>query len=387
MLKFIIKKEYNLKTQRKLIYLIWFAIAIQNEFFLNYKILGLEFCDIAILFSGIFLIILYNKSYKLERYVILSFLYILMIAIISYLSLGTSSFNVFRDIRNFVFLLFSFMIFSQTKIEKTFLKKMFITCGVINSFTYLLFSESIDVRNITVIIWISAISFMVILLDKEKKPFYYYGIAIFNLVIIMLSQTRTVLIPVIFTFVILIFRYVRKFKIQKLIIYGIMIFTVFLMLYELGLIDTILKRFELENVFGLNSTLTLRTDSVKYNFSGFSIFNWLFGTGFGKEILYYHNFGGEYMLAVGTDLEMLVPNYIMKLGIIPFIIMIGFIAKRITMRRHIQKSEFHKLISIVLIGLLSGGMISGLVGPEASVIIGALFGLTCNINIMEKNNV
>jgi hypothetical protein len=197
----------------------------------------------------------------------------------------------------------------------------------------------------------------------------------------MLSQTRTMVIPILVAGVVLLVRFIKQMKFHKIISLSIIALAVVFILKRLGIYEVVLKRFASENIVGSHSTLTLRIDSVIYNFSDFSIVNWLFGSGFGREIMYYRNFWGKDMLATGTDLEMFIPNYIMKMGLIVFLIMISFVISKLWKCNKIQKSNFHKLILIIMFSILSGGFISGLVGPESSVILGMLFGFSSNKNI------
>ena len=370
-----------MKTQKTLIGIMWIAIAIQNSFFLNYKIAGLEISDIAILFGSLALIFLYPKTYKIRNYAFWSILYLIILASLSLGFAEASVTNILRDFRNFIFLILSFMIFSQTKISSAYMKKLFVWGGVFNSVTYILFSDSVIDRNLSVVLWVSVISCMIIMLDKDRKPKYYYLIAIFNIVIVMLSQTRTLIIPILFVGLVLIGSYLKRLEVKKIVFATSAIIVMVYAMQQFGIYDMILRRFASENMFGSYSTLNLRWDSIFLNFSDFSIFNWLFGTGFGKEIQYYRNFWGDDMIATGTDLEMFIPNYIMKIGLISFFAMLMFIASMLWRCNRKNKTDFHKLMYIITVGVLSGGIISGLVGPEASVILGVLFGLASNKDI------
>ena len=364
------------------VWIIWIAISIQNSLLLKYKIVGLELTDLAIVLCELILllyIIINTKNNKIGIGLVYVLIFTLFHVIFAF-GTGGTWFNIIRDVRNIIFLYLSYYIFKRLYINTKEIKKIFIICGLLNSIVYLIVMKSITTRNISVILWISVISTVIILLDKDKYPFWYYIIVIINIIVIMISQTRTLIIPIGVTFAILLYRYAKTIQLLKTILIVLLLCITLYISYKIGILNLVIARFNNIEFSNGNNTLSLRIMSVKLNFKNFSIYNWFFGKGIGKEIPYYHNFWGDDILMVGTDLEMLFPNYVMKFGIIPTGLVICNVIKQIKHSIDISKNNDSKLFFIILVVIFSGGMISGLVGPEASVIIGSIVGLICNKN-------
>lgn len=372
-----------MRKQVKLLYIMWFAIAIQNSSLLAYKIAGLELTDILIIASIVCFFSLHKADYPSRRYEVIFIAYILVLSLYGWF-MGSTIFNIVRDIRNYMFMLFSYMIFSQINVSWSKVGPLFVYSGLINSIVYIFVSEFFSIRDVSTILLVSVVSSTYVLLTAGSQPFHYYFIAALNIVVIFASQTRTLIIPVLACVAIIIARNLSHMKIGKIVLIG---FGTALMLYVLnyfGLLESVISRFQKDNMVGETSTLTLRINSVVLNFNKMSIFEWLFGVGFGKEIQYYHNFWEADMLATSTNLEMFVPNNIMKLGLFGFGIMVVWISYKVWFSIKCNYSTERKKILLVIICVFTGGFISGLCGPEASIILGTLLGLASNNNIYQE---
>lgn len=373
-----------MKRQVQLLYIMWFAIAIQNSFLLAYKIAGLEITDILVIFSIGCILVFHKNEYPTRRYTVLFLMYIIFLSLYGWIC-GSSLYNVIRDIRNYVFLIFSYVIFSQIGTSWHTVEPIFIYSGLINSIVYIFASSFFSIRDVSTILLVSVVSCTMIMLSRSPQPLHYYFIAALNIVVIFASQTRTLIIPVLVCLALIILRNLSQLRVGKILL---IVFSSLIVLYILqyfGLLEYVIERFQRDNIVGETSTLTLRIESALLNFKKMSFFDWLFGVGFGKEIQYYHNFWGSDMMAISTNLEMFVPNYIMKLGLVGFGVMTVWVVCRICISFKVNYSHYKKNTLLVVICVFSGGFISGLCGPEASIILGTLFGLSCNNNIYSEN--
>ena len=373
------------KYQEKFIAFIWFSLAIIGTFIEpTISFGGMSLVEFIILFSEFMLIFKKRKMWKIKKIDFLIFTYLLiLIAISSFFCDGY--FFLLRDLRNLILIIGSYCIFRDCSIDGNKLLKIFFGAGALNSILYLLSGTSLSARNISVILFISLISFNIGLFFTKQlgiNKVIIYTVVLLNAFVILISQTRSLIVCIGVTGMIYFGENIKKLEIHRILFILLLCIGVIYSLEKLGLLDIVVKRFDGEMVTGEKSTLVLRIDSVLYNFREFSWYNYLFGKGLGKTIIYYHNFSGIDRMAVGTELEMFIPNYIMKIGIVPiFFLMLQYI-KRLMKIIHKNMPKNRKKILYIFFSVISGGMISGLSGMEGGIIFAMLIGIMVNPNIM-----
>ncbi|MBI6102238.1 hypothetical protein H8J94_08255 [Clostridium perfringens] len=214
----------------------------------------------------------------------------------------------------------------------------------------------IGARDVSINLYISFFS-MAIILFIDKKGLYSFKndiIIILNFMAIVLSQQRTVIIPLIVLIVLFLlknFRFNFK-KITTIIIISLLCLILLNYLKNIGILELIKNRFSVELFSGENSTLNIRNETMKLAFSQNNIVNFILGCPFGFKY---------------SDLELLIPNYIIKYGVIGVVI-IFFYYVTIIINSYKKYYIYQKKILWIYIIMLIGGIISGFGGATGQML-------------------
>lgn len=342
-------------------------LSFDGELFNNIKILGLNINDIIIIFFmliSISILILKGKNNILIIFLGLYVVYLIFVGVDN----GVNTFDILYSFRTFLYLWAGYLIFRNINIYYIELTKIFILSGVITSIITIIFNgrSGGNLYLILIALWLVS--------EKDIKNIYKFLILMLGIAAILLSTQRTIIIPLI----IILMRFIKinfnKSIKNKLIVLPMLICIVFYLENKYFLISNLAIKFTPEKLFGVESTLNFRINSIFMNFN--SIINLFCGHGLGAKVAYYSNVN---TIAIGYDLEMLLPNYIHKYGIIGSFIMFIYFIKNIRLNYDF-KYEILKCLIVILIG----GMISGLSLYSGQLILGILIGVLSNKIMKER---
>lgn len=375
----------NVATSKKffVITCIYILFSIQNRFFDDvFSLFNMDFISLllSIILILYFLYCIYIKRIKVDKIFILFTLlivYKLAIGIIE----GNKISLIFIDIRTTVYFLCTYLIFRYNKLNEKYLISLikfggFINSGIFLYFMYKMINQyGIGFRDVSFNLYISFFSLAIILLIDNKSLYNLMNvfIAIINIISIVLSQQRTLIIPLI-VLIILFIKSNLKINLKSFIlIISILIISYIAVRYidKLGLLDVIKSRFSKELFSGESSTLNIRTDTMKAAFLESNIRTFIFGCGFGDKY---------------SELELLIPNYIIKYGFIGFIFVFVYFSTCILNKIKFY-SDFQKYILRIYLVMSIGGIISGFGGAPGQMLNGVVLGILMNDNLFNLDKI
>lgn len=346
---------------------------------IDFGFMRLDYFDLAIVMLIIIILIKMNP-YKSNKGKIL--LWSFSIFVLYYWIIGLINknqlFNVLMDTRSIFYFFAAFNIFIFTSKQKS--EKYVVVAGFIQSlaFIYTILKNSdianaIFFRDASYNLFLSYLSFCIALIRNIK----YKNIVIFvNTLAILISQTRTVIIPlIVFSLVFGIYN-LKKLNIRKLLTVPLIIFVIFFFLKSTQFYEILINRFSPENVTGEGNTLSLRIDSVFLNKDLIDFLVFITGKGMGTTFKYYPMYG---VISEANELEMFLPNIFYKYGIVLVIYVIYILIMPI--KKLLKKDNIsNKLFILSFYCMLIGGMISGLSGYQGFFYLGIYLGLIFNYN-------
>lgn len=377
-------KENRLDTFLFCMLIILFSL--QNKTTLNLTIINLGIIKLNIFDGGIafaIIVLLFRFLYikKVGVSIIewaLAFLFIifLFIGIIN----GNSIDNIMYNARAFFYLIAGFFLLRTFRGNKDFYFKLLgissLLCSIIYLYTYystyIIYGAQRFVDfNFSIILLF--IAFSIYYFREKEVSFFSVLTIILGSWAIISSQTRTFLVPLIILLSILVVYnlFTRK---SSSIVKAVSIIFVFIAVYIL--LFTTIADDAINRLQGLSanqeSTLDLRINSVIYNYETMSNAEKILGGGFGREVLYFANFG--YELEDAYNLEMYVGEIILKYGFFGFIILNTIFTYILFVKRKIAPKVLVSGIIIILLSLT----ISGLAGYTGFLFLGVTLGLISN---------
>lgn len=359
-------------------------LSIENIMFLNYKIAGLDIVDIGVIIGFIFVFyssfIKNDRSVKCSKYIFTTVGFTLVELIFSMLKDYQFRY-ILPDIRNFLFMAFAYEIFRSNQTEVEYVLSIIPSWGLINSLvslaTFGFFTNNYS-REIYTPLWISVFSIAYILFgSSQKNKAINYVIATINMITIILSQTRSYIIPVLIMFILYGIIAVKNQKFTQIILAGVIIGICILFLQNNGFYDMIIKR--MTGSFNTESTVWLRFENSSNHIASMSLLDWIIGRGFGERFNVIQYDG---TLRECSDLEMFVPNQLTEWGIIAFVLTYFVYIRNIVKSGLIRKSTALLMPCLVI---LIGGFVSGLVGMIGSVVLGIIIGMLSNPTGNKEN--
>ncbi|MGU9115900.1 hypothetical protein ACV3XZ_06830 [Clostridium perfringens] len=344
--------------------LLYCLLSIQNGFFDEiFNLFNMDLFSILLSFMliGYFFILLYRKVIKIDSIFIIFIILILYKLIVAVIVKNPIS-NILIDFRTTVYFFTTYLIYKYSNVDEEYFIKIIKTGGLLNSLIFLYFMNKIisefgiGARDVSINLYISFFS-MAIILFIDKKGLYSFKndiIIILNFMAIVLSQQRTVIIPLIVLIVLFLlknFRFNFK-KITTIIIISLLCLILLNYLKNIGILELIKNRFSVELFSGENSTLNIRNETMKLAFSQNNIVNFILGCPFGFKY---------------SDLELLIPNYIIKYGVIGVVI-IFFYYVTIIINSYKKYYIYQKKILWIYIIMLIGGIISGFGGATGQML-------------------
>lgn len=367
----------KIKDNNFLIFLIYILFSLQNSFFDDiFPILGMDLFSLllTIFLIGYFIYSILYKNLKIDK-LMLIFIMLIIYKIIISLIYNYQLKAILIDLRVTLYFFISYSIFKSITINKESIIKIIKIGGLINSIIFLYFmidlmkQQGIGARNVSINLYISLLCLGVILfLDKKNiRNFKNLLVSTLNVIAIILSQQRTIIIPLIILISIFI---VVNFKInlKSFASYVIMIIIIAIsikILDNIGILELVKNRFSKDLFIGENSTLSARGNATKEALLNIKVIDMFFGTGFGNKY---------------NDLELLFSNYLIKYGIIGSVLIVYELLNRIYI---VLKSSniFKKKITFILSIIFIGGVISGLGGNSGQMLLGIIFGIISNRKI------
>ncbi len=352
-------------------------LSIENILFLNYKIAGLDIVDIGVLVG--FAVVFYS-SYISPRRRLSCSLYVLAVVGFAVLEClfsfakGHQLRYILPDVRDLLFMVFTYEIFKNEKTDVEYILSIVPVWSLINSLIALgsfgFFNNAYS-REIYTPLWISVFSIGCILFKKEQNNgIVRYCIAVINLITIVLSQTRSYIIPVLIMFVLYGVFAIKDGKKFQVILVAAVIFVCILFLKQNGYYEMIVNR--MTGSFGTESTMWLRFENSINRIKSMNLLDWIVGKGFGER---FYVIQYDRTLRECSDLEMFIPNQLVKWGSIFFASIYSIFIMNI-IRSGLKQKPKALLVSAAVI--LVGGFISGLTGMIGSVILGIIFGMLAN---------
>lgn len=344
--------------------LLYCLLSIQNGFFDKiFNLFNMDLFSILLSFMliGYFFILLYRKVIKIDTIFII-FIILILYKLIVAVIVKNPILNILIDFRTTVYFFTTYLIYKYSNVDEEYFIKIIKAGGLLNSLIFLYFMNKIisefgiGARDVSINLYISFFS-MAIILFIDKKGLYSFKndiIMILNFIAIVLSQQRTVIIPLIVLIVLFLlenFRFNLK-KIITIIIISLLCLILLNYLKNIGILELIKNRFSVELFSGENSTLNIRNETMKLAFSQNNIINFILGCPFGFKY---------------SDLELLIPNYIIKYGVIG-VVTIFFYFITIIINSYKKYYVYQKKILWIYIIMLIGGIISGFGGATGQML-------------------
>lgn len=341
----------------------------------------MDFFDLLIMWLIIILIFKMNKknkiNVKVKKVISYTFIYIFFYLIIGMIN-KNSLFDILYDFRTNFYLITIFYISLLCKRNE--IEKWIIISGVIQSIVFLLIVlNSSDLvsgnfyRNVSYNLFLSYLSFCLALIKDIKIKSI---VVVLNSFAILISQTRTIIIPMILFFIIYSLNNTKKLKVKNIILLFFIVLVSSYLIKITNFSTVLYNRFNTQNVLGEESTLNLRINSILLNknlISGLSI---IIGNGMGTKLKYYPVY--NYISEV-NDLEMLIPSLFYKYGMISVLLSIIILLVPLKKLKN-QKNNEDKLLIFSFYCMLVGGLISGLSGYQGYFYLGIYLGLMFNLN-------
>lgn len=364
--------------------IILLVLAMESEFLLDYKVMGIDLSDIGII-SSLCLFsfaLISDGNFVLSKF---SFGFVLYSIIVFLLSIyrGYDVRYVLADFRNFLFFIFSYSLFRNKLVLPHYVLKVAPFWGLVNSLVFLvnlgILSGNYG-RELSTSLWISLFAINAILYydyrlisEKKKKLIKVFNLIslIVGIITILLSQTRTYIIPLIVMMLIYLLISIKKKSLKSIFVLLLFFIPVFYIAVNIPIedfIDILLIR--MGGILSNESTLMLRINNSLEQLSNMDFIDLILGRGFGERI-YVVTYNG--LTRPTSDLEMLIPNQILELGII------AVTALYISLMYNLKATnQFNRQLKIAFFSMFLGGIISGFVGMIGSIVFGFIIGLSSN---------
>lgn len=380
------------KLDAFLIVILFLSFSLQNKTTLNITVLTIGsiwlniFDAVILMFISLLLFrFVYIKRRKLVLYewtLIGLFFIFLLVGILNGNQLG----NIMYNARTFLYLILFLFITKNFKGDRIFFFKLFSICSLLTStiFFYTFFSMP-DFMNFPRLIHFNFtlvliyIAFSIFLFSKENVTIYTVLNIFYGSVAIFLTQTRTLIIPLVV--LLLIFAFLNFFNktntIKAKVLIVIFITLSLIILLSTSLSETLTNRFESISL-DKESTLDLRINSFNYNYETMFISEKFLGKGLGGEIEYFSGFNN---ITLETySLELYFGEIFVKYGFIGLILLNAIFSYIVYYNRRKLPKAF--IVSIIVI--LASLSISGLSGTTGFAFLGIILGLIANKHVWSS---
>ncbi|WP_225047587.1 hypothetical protein [Lacticaseibacillus kribbianus] len=359
--------KYSLVVKKDTFWLviIFILIGLQNNVFdTRAAVGGMDMVSLGLSISLLMLAarLLMLGRVRLSRALALLILYLVFLVLWGVAS-ANSLFRIFVDARPLLFLFSGYIVFQGLRVNEHTFEMALNLSGLICSVFYLVTYEQqsalfgIGYRNVSfpLVFTLSAISITLLSQNIESQSaisrIFDWTVVFLGSTAIVISQQRTLVIPLVLCFVIFI---LKNFKfnlrnIGRVLLLTLCAFAVYSVFQKIGVISILRNRFRVSSFFAQDSTLIVRGNTTSSTFQNLSFLSWTIGTPFGSA----------------ADLEMWIPNLVAKYGIVGTLVVFAAVGGKAL--RHVLtclRSNFTELnsyfFSFVVISI--GGFISGFGG-------------------------
>lgn len=341
----------------------------------NIRIGGLiDFTDMCVFVSLLFFAYSAGaEKPKLSRYTFFV-VFFLVLSFVYSISRDYQFRYILPDIRNTIYMVLAFNIFRSKQTDLSFIIDKLPIFGLINSIIILLntgFFAGDFSRDIFSSLWYPILGIACVLFEKEKRnTLIKYISLVFGMIAVLISQTRSLIIPLIAMLMIYAVIAIKERNPLKTLIVVALVGICIFVLTNQGYMNMLLQR--LEGTLDEESTMWLRFDNAKAHIRKMTFREKLIGEGFGKRF-FVVEYDGD--LRETLDLEMFFFNQLSEWGIIALCANY-FYYIRTMIKNKITRKPLSILVGSVVV--LIGGFVSGLVGSAASIVLGMVFGMLSN---------
>ena len=354
--------------------LILLALSIDNKFFLAYSFWGIGIVDVCLLFGLLFLFIGNNKIRENGQLVVSHYFFIMSLGGVFVLFFSLIKqyelFYLIADVRNYIFLVASYVLFRKANGAKEYVAKVIPWFSLLNCIVFLGVSNYLTgqyQREIYTPLWISVIAIGCILLNENSINPVRYFVAVIAIITILISQTRSYIFPIIIILACYTFRAVNRGKSKSIILVFIVCLSAYFYFSTHGLMDMISYR--MIGSFDKASTLWLRFENSIQQLQNMDFLEWIWGRGFGDR---FYVIQYDLSFRETSDLEMLFFNQIIEFGL-PLFLYNTFYFFINGYKGYLVSRNY--TFMIITIAVVIGGCVSGLVGANGSIIYGMLLGM------------
>lgn len=376
------------------------SFSLQNKTILNVTVIKLggmwlNIFDLVIVSCMVVLLFRFSYMYKrgfskIDLMLIGCFIFFLLMGIARQNEFASIVYNA----RALFYLIIMFWITKNFKANEMFFYKMLSSCAFLCSSIYFFaFLGSSNVSNneydrlvtFNLQIILLYIAFSIYFLIYKRISIVNVLNIIYGSIAIFTTQTRTLIIPVLFMLLFLILYGVLSRKSNFKIKISLVCASAFLFYFFVfsGFNELILNRF-INFYSGDESTLDLRLDSAIYNYNTMTVVEKLVGGGFGREISYYTSFNNY--VTDTYSLELYLGEYIIKYGFIGTLLLNSIFFNLVL--KGIRFYGFRVMVLFLI--LLFSLSISGLSGYTGQLFLGMVLGIFSNkyikFNSQQKNN-
>ena len=380
----IMKAVHNEKNKIDYLFawLILVGAAIQNRFF--DEIISVGGMDAVSLLLTIILFITFGRymlrrKFKFPKDEFILVAYTVCVCAFSVIAVGMTS-SVLLCFRTMIYLVITFIFFKNIALNEEDIIHLFRIAGLFNALICLYFYvQNVGIygagfRDVSINLYFSLLSIILCLFVKlqGERTVGKYGIALVCMIAIFTSQQRTQIIPLAIILTLFIMTSVG-FDVKKIFNMAcvcVLVVIVINIAKNIGMLDFVLKRLEIDSILNSNDTLGIRLTTSSNYFSNLSCVQWLIGTG----------------LAGKGELEMLFPNYIYKYGVIGTGIILSLTLLKMLKYGFQYENTYKRVLTIALLLMSIGGVISGFGGQNGQLFVAAIMGTVSNKNIQMNTS-
>lgn len=373
-------KRESKKTDYILTWLILVGASIQNRFFDEIiSVAGMDAVSLLltlILFFSFGRYIL-NSHFKFNKTEFVLTAYMMCICVFGVVSSDVTS-SVLLYFRTMIYFMFTFVFFKNVKLNEEDIIHVFKIAGFSNALICLFFYiQNVRIygagfRDVSINLYFSLFAIILCLFSKtsNEKKVAKLGIIFICTTAIITSQQRTQIIPLALVFALYVFASVG-FDLKKMFNLAL-ICAIFVMIINIaqniGMLEFVKKRLEISSILNSDDTLGIRFATSNNYFSTLTFAQWLLGTG----------------LTGKGELEMLVPNYIYKYGILGTLLIFYLTLFKAICQGIKFENTYKRFFMIALFIMAIGGVISGFGGQNGQLFVAAIMGAVSNREIFAN---
>lgn len=285
----IMKAVHNEKNKIDYLFawLILVGVAIQNRFF--DEIISVGGMDAVSLLLTIILFITFGRymlrrKFKFPKDEFILVAYTVCVCAFSVIAVGMTS-SVLLCFRTMIYLVITFIFFKNIALNEEDIIHLFRIAGLFNALICLYFYvQNVGIygagfRDVSINLYFSLLSIILCLFVKlqGERTVGKYGIALVCMIAIFTSQQRTQIIPLAIILTLFIMTSVG-FDVKKIFNMAcvcVLVVIVINIAKNIGMLDFVLKRLEIDSILNSNDTLGIRLTTSSNYFSNLSCVQWL----------------------------------------------------------------------------------------------------------------